>query len=151
MSPTWRRALLLGIPLAPLAELLPMVKPEPLIPGLAVTALVLIGGVASPGNRVVGRARLAVLGALVCLGFVVVWYGLLVAVVPPVSGDGHAVMPLGQALAAFALGPPSTLCLLAVYVRRLGREPRVESLLLAAAAVVAALAAIWARLGGASL
>lgn len=70
-------------------------------------------------------------------------YALAEAVAPPVTSDGHPVMPIGQAFAAGVLGPIVGVAFGVLYARRAGGATRRRAVVLHALFAVLAAIAAW--------
>ena len=97
------------------------VKPGP---RLAVACFFLICSAAQRKGGTVATVTLALAGSIaIFMGAAVVGYGIAVGVAPPVTPDGHPVMPMGQALIGVMSGTGAAVWTLVAYVRRWRHDP----------------------------
>ena len=149
MKPPLRYALLLLLAAAPLVGV-GSIKPAPLVVGACLFAAHgIVSLVTRSEERSTARDLLSAALLLGCFEVSAMFLTTSLAMVlaPPVTSDGHHVMPMGQVLVGIAGGGVVGVVLTFLALRPRWRDRRLERLLLHAVGAVVIVAAVvaWVR------
>jgi hypothetical protein len=115
-----------------------------------VPAVVLLAPLAAHAIAAAARADRArrALGAFsfwagMALASTIGGYAAAVTIAPPITDDGHPVMPIGQAFVAAVLGPIAGFALAYLFAKKVDDAPRARDLVLHGTLAVLVPVAIW--------